>query len=110
MANKVPTYRVIPNRYEESPERKADRAFYSSARWRRLAKAYKKQHPLCECGCGQPSQEVHHIIDRKQAPELAFDWNNLKAMKKACHSKETRARQLKKRDSIALKEKEPSDE
>lgn len=92
MPKKVPTHRVVPNRYEDSPERKADRAFYASARWVRLSKAYRRKHPLCECGCGQPSQEVHHVLDRKEHPELAFSWMNLQALTKGCHARITRDR------------------
>lgn len=95
MPKKVPTHQVVPNRYEQGPERKADRAFYSAARWVKLSKTYRKRHPLCECGCLQPSQEVHHIFDRKDHPELAYEWSNLQALTKSCHSRMTREKQLK---------------
>ena len=73
------------------PERRADNNWYTSQRWRRTARAYKAAHPLCErCeaqGFIRESVEVHHIKDRKQYPELAYDWDNLEALCKTCHGK-----------------------
>ncbi|RCS48509.1 HNH endonuclease signature motif containing protein [Bremerella cremea] len=90
---------MVPNRYEQSQQRKEDRAFYSSARWQRCRKRYIQQQPLCECGCGEMATEVHHKIDRKERPDLAFDFDNLEAMTKPCHSRITRERQLEKKSS-----------
>ncbi|MDB5347081.1 MAG: endonuclease [Schlesneria sp.] len=97
MPDKIPTYRPA-NRpsIEDNPQRAEDRAFYSSARWRRVRAAKLRITPLCECSqrCGRAAQECHHKIDRKQAPHLAYDISDLEALTKRCHSRVTRQRQL----------------
>ena len=48
------------------------------------------EHPLCEkCGI-RFSVDVHHIKPLKEYPELALDPDNLEALCKRCHAKETR--------------------
>ncbi len=42
-----------------------------------------------------PSSSVHHILDRRQRPDLAFEWSNLQALTQSCHSRITRERQIK---------------
>ena len=80
--------------YDSEPERRADINWYTSARWRKTRDAYKTAHPLCErCeaqGFVELTAEIHHIKDRKRYPALAYDWDNLQALCKRCHSKETR--------------------
>ncbi|MBI1348024.1 hypothetical protein GC163_17260 [bacterium] len=75
---------------DDSPHRQEDKAFYSAPRWRRLRAMKLRMSPLCECGCGQAAKDVHHIIDRKEAPELAYEISNLQSLTKRCHSRTTR--------------------
>jgi len=83
---------------EHDPDRAEANRFYASAQWRWLRRLILRRSPLCQCKdeCGGLSEEVHHVIDRRVCPERAFDPTNLIAMTKACHSRETRARQIDK--------------
>ena len=64
--------------------------FYKSRAWRGLAlKIIKMRHNECEM-CKQrgrytPAKLVHHVKPLKQAPELAYDSNNLMALCHDCH-------------------------
>lgn len=67
----------------------------SSYRWRMLRLHYLTKHPLCEeCekrGITRQASEVHHVIpiesvvDIAKMRQLAYDWNNLKALCHECH-------------------------
>lgn len=80
---------------EGSSDRKADKRFYASKRWRTLREAFLSENPLCVCdeckasGRDELADDVDHIIDRKVRPDLAYEWSNLQAMKHAHHSKKT---------------------
>jgi 5-methylcytosine-specific restriction protein A len=78
--------------------RAADGQWYSNRRWRRLRAAILSQHP----GCADPlgihhrarhafvaASEVHHLIPRRRAPELAYRRDNLQALCSSCHSRLT---------------------
>jgi 5-methylcytosine-specific restriction protein A len=71
---------------------------YNTAHWLRLRKAYLAAHPLCECeanngaGCGYAATTVDHKRPHNGDLNLAFDWDNLRSMTKACHSAKTAAR------------------
>lgn len=80
---------------------KADKAFYQSARWRKCRRMKLQKNPVCECidRCKQPAQEVHHILSRKDRPDLQLDLDNLQSLTTSCHSKITRKDQLKRNSS-----------
>lgn len=72
-------------------ERKGDdRQWYGSKQWRAVRLMTLRRQPLCPCGAA--ASEVHHLADRKDRPDLAYDLENLQALCKACHSRETMAR------------------
>ena len=65
-------------------------------KWRRLAIAYRKQHPHCEdClarGVRIPMHEVDHIIPFQSAEDpLRLKWKNLRARCRPCHARKTAA-------------------
>lgn len=70
---------------------------YSSPAWRRTRAAFLAAHPYCECPAhaGLPTlarpdaTEVDHIDGLGLHGPRAFDWSNLRAMTKACHSRRT---------------------
>lgn len=67
--------------------------FYCSREWRML-RAFKLHiNPLCEIclkkNILKPAEEVHHIVDIKDEPELALVMSNLQSLCKKCHSKIT---------------------
>ena len=68
----------------------------NSYRWQLLRKKKFIANPLCEeCrkqGRVVPTEEVHHIIpvesgkDEAEMTKLAYDYNNLQSLCKACHA------------------------
>ncbi len=79
--------------YERTPERMADDRWYHRQVWKRLRAAKLNDDPLCvlcqEQGRTVVATEVDHIIDRKERPDLALDWDNLQGLCKSCHSGKT---------------------
>jgi 5-methylcytosine-specific restriction protein A len=53
-----------------------------------------RRNPLCaECykaGRIVAAEHVHHVIERKQRPELALDPSNLQALCAPCHNRQRR--------------------
>ena len=62
---------------------------YGSAAWRR-ARTYKLSiNPLCE-GCGtQAATEVHHVAQARTCQEGIFNADNLQALCRSCHARES---------------------
>ena len=71
------------------PEFKHDR-LYDSTRWRKVAKMFLDQNPLCSpCLKSQretPGTIVHHKIEHKGDIELFYNWDNLESVCASCHS------------------------
>lgn len=75
-----------------SPRRKG----YDAA-WRRTRAAFLRMYPLCEClSCAAvpaplrpAATEVDHMDGLGPLGPRGHDWTNLRAMTKACHSRET---------------------
>lgn len=67
--------------------------FASGRRWRKLRAMFIAEHPLCsdcfEAGRIRAVEEVHHIESRRDAPDRAYDVDNLMALCKSCHSRRT---------------------
>lgn len=67
------------------------------ARWQRTRKAYLAAHPVCECDecMTQPTvlrpwaTDVDHIDGLGPKGPRGFDWDNLRAMSHAHHSRHT---------------------
>ena len=72
-------------------------ALVYTPRWQIVSREYRKAHPLCECDdCAAlpenerpPSTEVHHRDGLGPSGPRGFDWDNLQAMAKPCHSRQT---------------------
>lgn len=95
MPAKIPTHRPASSAhaakaYERSAQRTEDRAFYNGKRWRGLRSAYLSQHPLCapceKVGRIEPATQVHHVEERKDKPDLAYEWDNLESVCLPCHN------------------------
>ena len=77
--------------FSRRTESKAERdKFYGSKRWRELRLAYLRANPLC-VACLKfdlvvEADTVHHLKERLEAPELAYDWSNLEASCGPCHT------------------------
>jgi 5-methylcytosine-specific restriction enzyme A len=69
-------------------------------RWRKASRAYRVEHPLCECckanGVLRPSEVVDHIIPHNGDQRLFWDVTNRQALCKAlCHDSIKAALELK---------------
>jgi len=78
--------------YERTAPRQCDKNFYAASPWRKLRAAYLSEHPLCEACSSQGrttlAEHVHHRLGRKSNPDLALDFDNLKAICQPCHNAE----------------------
>ena len=73
---------------------KTGKYIYSTARWIRLSKAYRRNHPFCECprckgsGTAKNADLVDHIKEIQDGGEI-YDEGNLMSMSRECHSYKT---------------------
>jgi len=98
MADRIPSRRVGPSWLKPrkpkpaADEQELDR-FLNRAAWRKCREWYRKQHPLCErcraAGRYVASAVVHHKIDRRVRPDLAYREDNLEALCEPCHNAES---------------------
>lgn len=61
--------------------------FYASKDWRRLRAIVLREEPVCPCG--NPTNTVDHVLDRRQRPDLALVRSNLRGLCKRCHDSRT---------------------
>ena len=74
--------------------------YSASPRWRILRRRFLVEHPVCECPdpeCREPATEVHHVDGLGLDGPRAYDWDNLQALTKRCHSRITASRAPRKR-------------
>lgn len=75
---------------EQSPDRQADKNFYSGKTWRNLRTYWLGLNPVCKL-CGGLARDVDHVIDRKLLPQDQwYDTSNLQSLCRACHAKKRR--------------------
>ena len=71
---------------------RTNQSFYSSGRWTKVSKWYRKNNPLCvhckEQGRVTPAQLVDHIVEIKDGG-AEYDESNLQSLCKACHNVKT---------------------
>jgi 5-methylcytosine-specific restriction endonuclease McrA len=71
--------------------RAAVNRFYASVRWRRFRRLYLFDHPMCEeClerGVIVPAVIVHHVKERLDRPDLAYEESNMRALCSPCHTR-----------------------
>ncbi len=71
------------------PGFKHDR-LYDGVRWRRVAKMFLDQNPLCapclKANLETPATIVHHKVEHKGDEALFWTWNNLESVCPSCHS------------------------
>jgi 5-methylcytosine-specific restriction protein A len=100
MPSRVPTYRppLLPSarqadqrRYNRTPRRRADHIFYCSQAWLALRALVLSEEPLCwwcdQRGDTTAATTVHHIIERRERPDLELDRDNLHSSCSSCHSR-----------------------
>lgn len=72
--------------------------FYNARKWRKVSKAYKAAHPICECLECASNQFVKpaHVTDHIQGLQFLldagvdpYDWNELQSMNSSCHNKKS---------------------
>lgn len=66
------------------------KAFYNGKRWVELRRLVLLKHPLCKrClaeGRVVEATVVHHVIERLERPDLAYDVDNLESVCGTCHT------------------------
>lgn len=66
---------------------------YNTAKWKRLRKKFLFENPRCVMCLAMnkqsPATEVDHIVPHCGDPELFWDWDNLQALDRSCHSSKT---------------------
>ena len=66
--------------------------FYNTKAWKKTRKLYIAEHPICESCKIELAKEIHHIIhltpENVKDSDIAFGFNNLKALCRECHNKE----------------------
>ena len=72
--------------YEADASRAADRAFYKSPAWRSCREAVLAANPVCNECRRVPAEQVHHRLERRDRPDLAFTASNLEALCLPCHN------------------------
>jgi 5-methylcytosine-specific restriction endonuclease McrA len=92
----VETYKLkLPNSfpYDKIKEgRKEDHSFYNSSPWKAARKIKLKTSPRCEVCGGKDWLQVHHIIPRKERPDLQYVQSNLKTECRSCHTRGHKAK------------------
>lgn len=69
--------------------RSQNKPIYNTTKWKLTRRRYLFEHPLCECGCGQIAEDVHHKVDIAKGGD-PWDPANLEALTHSCHAKITR--------------------
>lgn len=82
-------------RIMSSPEARERAKFYNTQKWRKLSKYIRTKHPLCEV-CENldeavGGQQVDHVREIQDHPELKYDFRNLQHLCIECHRIKTRA-------------------
>jgi len=80
-------------RTNERTVKRAGLRIYSTSKWQNTRRRYLFLHPLCECGCGRISEDVHHRVDLDDDGD-PWAFSNLEALSHSCHSRTTRQRQV----------------
>lgn len=84
---------VVPTATAPHKQRKYHR-LYNLSRWNHPVNGLRarclSKNPICadphKIGCRAPANEVHHKIDHEGNEQLFWDFNNLQALCKQCHS------------------------
>lgn len=94
MPSRVPTHHHASSdhadrAYARTAQRRLDKRFYQLPAWRKLRLQFLRANPLCvdclERGFYRSAEHVHHTLERRDRPDLAFDWSNLEALCPPCH-------------------------
>lgn len=76
--------------YNRRDDRREAKAFYKSRPWRLLRAAILAEEPLCiDCtrmGRVVVAVDVHHVLERRDRPDLALDPGNLEPLCKRHHA------------------------
>lgn len=90
MPNAPKTFRSTERRKEREELRGSSVERGYDARWNRISKMYRAQHPVCEHCNDAASDDVDHIVPFKGINDpLRTDMNNLQALCRSCHVRKT---------------------
>ena len=63
---------------------RSNNELYNNRAWRRYSTQFRKDNPLCNCGCGRKSQCVDHVIPYNYEGSF-WDQRNHQALSNHCH-------------------------
>ena len=72
--------------YRSKEQRQRDR-WYNNPRWKRLAKMIRARDQYICQECGRPGNQVDHIEEREQRPDLEYSMENLQVLCVRCHNR-----------------------
>lgn len=78
--------------------------FYNSTRWRKISKAWKVKHPICQVCAQRPTQITDHVVSRNVGG-AEYDSDNFLGM---CHIDHNKKRGLERHTNIPLIETKES--
>ena len=84
--------REYERRRRQEPARRAAQDRYASSAWKAFRGSILSARPWCACGCGRAADTVAHIRPVLQFPALMYDPSNVRALTRACHSRESAQR------------------
>lgn len=83
---RAPKKRRAPTTRRQNAE---NRKQYYTARWGRVRKqVLARDHYLCR-ECGEPGNQVDHVLRAEERPELFWQLENLQTLCRTCHSRKT---------------------
>ncbi len=85
-----------PEAYQRKLENRPYIKLYNSVQWKRMSKQKLNDNPICQDCEKRLSTEVDHITPHHGDLKLFFDYLNLQALCKSCHSKKTVKEQFQK--------------
>lgn len=93
MPARIPRHRETGPGCAPLPDRRRRNAFYASAPWRRLRRAFLAENLLCTTcerkGLTVAAAHVHHRQPWATHPALALQWSNLQSLCQPCHNSQS---------------------
>ena len=101
-----PKCKKVSNKTYDTTMRSKDRAkIYNSKKWKDIrVKAMVRDEFMCvtcrKNDIDTEAEEVDHIIELQDRPDLAYELDNLQSLCKPCHSKKTKLEKQNRENTI----------
>ncbi|MGP0069672.1 MAG: HNH endonuclease [Isosphaeraceae bacterium] len=104
--------RFMDRLYDRTKRDQDAKRFYDSSSWRKLRASKLIRNPECQ-DCLElhdvlvPARFVHHVLSRKERPDLVFSIENLRSLCPACHNRTEKGEKSKGKGQRTPKHEEP---